>query len=256
MNKRTFILETLHAAQCAFTLAEVLITLGIIGVVASLTMPALIQSRNDKAAVVKVKKAYSVIANAVRLWQMEEGCDTDVADCLGSYTTFDCKNAFAGIESKLNIVDRRYQTEALTDVTWLPAVSYGLDGAANQNSWAGADKLTAGNYICRYLLNDGVTMSVHLPDDFNKSGTIFIDINGVKAPNRVGKDIFPVGIGSNGSSSKGVNPYFVQDSSSDHHGMCAYRSGNECSPDDGKSPTAYVLLHDKLPDLQSMGYPK
>lgn len=48
----------------AFTLSEVLITLGIIGVVAAMTLPALIQNWNEKASVTKVKKAYSLLNQA------------------------------------------------------------------------------------------------------------------------------------------------------------------------------------------------
>ena len=60
-------------SKIAFTLAEVLITLGIIGVVAAMTMPALIQRQNEKATVVKLKKAYSVLENAYRLAKEENG---------------------------------------------------------------------------------------------------------------------------------------------------------------------------------------
>ena len=40
----------------AFTLVEVLITLGIIGVVAAMTLPALIQKQHRKETSVKLKK--------------------------------------------------------------------------------------------------------------------------------------------------------------------------------------------------------
>ena len=48
----------------AFTLAEVLITLGIIGVVAAMTLPALIQKNNAKALEVAFKKSYSNLYSA------------------------------------------------------------------------------------------------------------------------------------------------------------------------------------------------
>lgn len=48
----------------AFTLAEVLITLGIIGVVAALTLPTLIQKQQEQATVVSVKKFYSAFSQA------------------------------------------------------------------------------------------------------------------------------------------------------------------------------------------------
>jgi prepilin-type N-terminal cleavage/methylation domain-containing protein len=148
-----------------FTLAEVLITLGIIGVIAALTMPALIQNHNDRAAVVKVKKMYSVIANAVHLWQVEEGCDTDVADCLDKYDVVDCKNAFAGIESKLRIADRRYQNQPVANVNWLPETSRGLDGTQTYWAWSGLSKNSVNReMVCHYLFHDGTTMMVHMPD--------------------------------------------------------------------------------------------
>lgn len=49
----------------AFTLAEVLITLGIIGVVASLTLPALTQSYSTKIVETRLQKFYSMINQAV-----------------------------------------------------------------------------------------------------------------------------------------------------------------------------------------------
>ncbi|MBR1943523.1 type II secretion system protein [bacterium] len=49
----------------AFTLAETLIVMGIIGVVAALTLPNLNSSTGDKEKVAKVKKIYSNLSDAV-----------------------------------------------------------------------------------------------------------------------------------------------------------------------------------------------
>lgn len=54
-----------------FTLAEVLITLGIIGVVAALTIPALISNYRSKVAVTQLKKMYSVMSQAL-LYTVQE----------------------------------------------------------------------------------------------------------------------------------------------------------------------------------------
>ena len=54
--------------RVAFTLAEVLITLGIIGVVAALTMPALISNYKKTVYVNQLKKSVSVIENG---WKMD-----------------------------------------------------------------------------------------------------------------------------------------------------------------------------------------
>ncbi len=49
----------------AFTLAEVLITLGIIGVVAAMTIPVLIQNYRNSVAETRLKKFYSVMNQAI-----------------------------------------------------------------------------------------------------------------------------------------------------------------------------------------------
>lgn len=59
--------------KTAFTLAEVLITLGIIGVVAALTLPNLVQQHKDKVKIAKVKKAYSALSNAYAMITTEYG---------------------------------------------------------------------------------------------------------------------------------------------------------------------------------------
>ena len=56
-----------------FTLAEVLITLGIIGVVAALVMPALIANYQKMALKTQFKKTYNMFLNAVRLTQTNMG---------------------------------------------------------------------------------------------------------------------------------------------------------------------------------------
>lgn len=63
----------------AFTLAEVLITLGVIGVVAAITIPGLITSYNKKITETRLAKFYSVFNQAIRLSVAENG-DVDTWD--------------------------------------------------------------------------------------------------------------------------------------------------------------------------------
>ncbi len=63
----------IYMAKNAFTLAEVLITLGIIGVVAALTIPALISKYDEKVMLNKLKRSYSEILNAIDLRRAESG---------------------------------------------------------------------------------------------------------------------------------------------------------------------------------------
>lgn len=75
----------MHAALCdsvgsyfrhwcrAFTLAEVLVTLGIIGVVAAITMPTLIDNHQKKVAATRLEKFYSMMSQAVYQWVGDTG---------------------------------------------------------------------------------------------------------------------------------------------------------------------------------------
>lgn len=56
-----------------FTLAEVLITISIFGIVAAITLPALIQRNNNKVTEARLKKFYSVINQAIILSELENG---------------------------------------------------------------------------------------------------------------------------------------------------------------------------------------
>ena len=59
--------------KAAFTLAEVLITLGVIGVVAAMTMPTVIKKYNEHVTVNKVKKFYSVMNQSLMLSIKDNG---------------------------------------------------------------------------------------------------------------------------------------------------------------------------------------
>jgi len=75
----------------AFTFAEVLITLVIIGVIAAITVPICIENYRRVSVPAKLKKFYSNMNNALRLWYANSG------NYAGSYSFEDSeiKNAQA-----------------------------------------------------------------------------------------------------------------------------------------------------------------
>lgn len=62
-----------NKSKAAFTLAEVLITLGIIGVVVAITIPTLINKYNQTVAETRLKQFYSEINQAVQLSELDNG---------------------------------------------------------------------------------------------------------------------------------------------------------------------------------------
>ena len=81
LKKRAFTLAegtthvdtTDNVRHSAFTLAEVLITLGIIGVVAAMTMPVLISNHKKQEYVTRLKKVYSILMQDIELSKVEYG---------------------------------------------------------------------------------------------------------------------------------------------------------------------------------------
>lgn len=63
---------------------EILVTLGIIGIVAALTLPSLITDYKDKVFAARAKKTYSLIAQAIAKYQADEGT---VGDITGLFDT-------------------------------------------------------------------------------------------------------------------------------------------------------------------------
>ena len=89
---------TLHSSlkkKAAFTLAEVLITLGIIGVVAAITIPSLVNDYREKQTVTRFKWIYSILGNAFTMAVSENdtpeywnlNAPEDMANILSKYMT-------------------------------------------------------------------------------------------------------------------------------------------------------------------------
>ena len=67
--------------KIGFTLAEVLITLGIIGVVAAMTMPSLIHKFQNKVLETQYKKAVSIVSQAILKAKADYGLDNFAQYC-------------------------------------------------------------------------------------------------------------------------------------------------------------------------------
>src|SRR5574344_258447 len=93
-----------------FTLAEVLIVLGIIGVIAAFTIPTLINSYQEKVVVTKVKKFYSLMNQAVALAKLENGDVDTWADADADYAI--ASNNYAKILEKSLKFTKKCYSEA------------------------------------------------------------------------------------------------------------------------------------------------
>ena len=95
-----------------FTLAEVLVTLAVIGVVAALTIPTLMSSSNEKQAKTAVKKATSILNQALTMSIAEEGVGASSTN-----NSLDLQGLFANYMSILsydNTNDRFTSADGMT----------------------------------------------------------------------------------------------------------------------------------------------
>ncbi len=109
-----------------FTLAEVLITLGIIGVVAAMTIPTLISNTNGAQFKTAYKKALSTLNQAVLMNVAME--DTDFSTLVAETTTTTPNGSMSKLltdrmQSATNITDNYFSTEGI-GATALPQITY------------------------------------------------------------------------------------------------------------------------------------
>ena len=141
--------------KTAFTLAEVLITLGIIGVVAALTIPTLMANHRRKVTATRLKQSYNILYNAIKASEAENG----------SWLYWDAP-------------EQGGNTKEFAEKYILPYLKY---------TDVGENTVFDGSPVKYYIkLVNGTTVGLNmgLCLDF------VVDINGEKAPNKWGYDQF------------------------------------------------------------------
>ncbi len=174
MNNRCFgwaKLENLYLKKirCGFTLAEVLITLGIIGIVAAMTIPNLIETYQKAATAQQLKETYSLITQAAKLYTNETETE------FGSFDTQLSEKEFLEkyFSQYLKIVTR---CEPATKCYKNEKTPLGIDRKS---------KITLPNYMVGLL--NGSYVGVRT----SYGGAVFyVDLNGASKPNIEGRDIF------------------------------------------------------------------
>ena len=169
--------------KAAFTLAEVLITLGVIGVVSAITMPTLIKNYQQKVMVERIKTTYSIISQAVKMSEVDNG-SVDTWDIPHDTNSTEeerkafCEKYFKPYFKNIKECDNRHDCFGDT--------YYYLNGEEQSYST---------DYRYSIILANGVACSINphggrkgdgLPGDDIQ---IFCDINGKQKPNTIGKDI-------------------------------------------------------------------
>lgn len=166
----------------AFTLAEVLITLAIIGVVAALTVPTVIRNYQERQTISALKKAYAQLSQAFNMATIENGA-------ISTWSLENCDTVLDIMQPYLKITKK---------------CAKGSGCISDSYKALNGKDTTALNSHCRGRLADGTSFTIYTHDGIkncetnNYCGEIGIDLNGNKAPNQIGKDFFLFFITKNG----------------------------------------------------------
>lgn len=186
-----------------FTLAEVLITIGIIGVVAAMTLPTVINETRDKVYAAARKKALATIGEAVRLITIQG--DIIYAENAGDFVenylkkqlqiVKTCSNSNlrdCGIETEPNkmvSLAEKKMTMPTTINDLAPGMSNGLatDPASTSYGFVMSNGYSVNLFYNPSCLSDNKDAN-HWGQDRVCVNAIY-DMNGLRQPNEVGKDI-------------------------------------------------------------------
>ena len=166
----------------AFTLAEVLITLGVIGVIAAITLPSVITNYQEKVTTTKLKKMYQAIMEAELASTNENGTPADWIEInSGSVTLREYFQKYY-----LPYLKIPYKITKLKNISTTPGVYLESRNAFLKN--LNGEKIS-GNVTDDNIVNfaDG---SCFFFAENNQFKILVYDINCEKAPNVYGKDIW------------------------------------------------------------------
>ena len=167
--------------RAAFTLAEVLITLGIIGIVAAMTLPVIISNIKAQQLRTAFLKGYSVITQAFELYNNDSNCTT--TDCLAYGMNF--ANAMRPYFKEVAYCSRAEHNN-----------EYCFPISTTDTKYWNFSKKTKGiasNFFDdgQFLTPDGMLITFEQQQLGNQSIFIGIDTNGRnKMPNVLGQDLF------------------------------------------------------------------
>lgn len=176
-----------------FTLAEVLITLVIIGIIASMTIPSVINDQKDKEILARLKKSYSTLSQVMMLSQSFNGLYTGWG--LQDNNDDSSRNTF---ENYIAPYLSRTKYCVNEDGGWSSEKSKGFDGSNESEARTSG---VGGNNVS-FILADGTFVSMDIYGESVESVfgvtenlsyptlTFAVDINGDKGPNQIGRDVF------------------------------------------------------------------
>lgn len=167
----------------AFTLAEVLITLGIIGIVAAMTLPSIIGRYKKQETIVKLKTSINILNNAFRGAVADYG-DMSNWDYIDNLDNQDSRKAFIDKYLIPYIKGSKPSKTAAYNYTTL---GYPSQYPPRQPNGSGTGMSSTAFYPISLV--NGIFFYSASPDSSGRL-VIDVDINGFHKPNIFGYDLF------------------------------------------------------------------
>ena len=191
LNKKCYISDIKHH-KYGFTLAEVLITLGIIGVVVAMTMPTLIARHNEKVWTTSYLRVYSILDNAYRRVQEEYGTFENWSGATITISTGDGQPNSTLSERK-NLYEYMIKPYVEVNQAYLPK-NDNWDNIGKYNCWPEESFYLDKNPSYpngQFRTTPAVSLKSGECIVFAYFlGDFMVDINSKKGPNTLGKDQF------------------------------------------------------------------
>lgn len=163
-----------------FTLAEVLVTLGIIGVVAAMTLPVITQKIEKVVLKNQIKKSYSYLSQIQQKVMFEWGDALSISDGFGY------KNFNDAMLASMKII-KKCERDALAKGCVPRYTGLNITSCSEFNETNVYYNKTV------YILADG---AIIMPYNADWRSLWLIDVNGLKGPNKAGYDLFDVAFDS------------------------------------------------------------
>lgn len=235
-----------YSLSKGFTLAEVLITLGIIGVIAALTVPTLISKYSEKVMVSTLKETYSYLSQAYTSAMYEYGSPKS-----WNLIGFTSGEGAANLTDKLVPyikIQKNCRNSGSSDLSCLDSFVY--------KTLSGTDAYNFGSstsYSKVKLQNGAVLIGQALRSDCSSTlgelknicGAIMVDVNGNNGPNTWGKDLHRFYVTTQSIIPSGSR-YFSSNVSYSFEKACASNNGDI----HGAQCTAWVIENGNMDYLR------
>lgn len=199
-NRETSLICDIKCNSPAFTLAEVLITLGIIGIVAAITISTLINNVQNRELYTSLQKAYSTLSQALLMYQNDNGYPITSELTRGQLKPVLMKYIKSARDCGIGSTD--------PDKACIPNKYFVSDKDNYKTVYKNFNGTNEINYTAfddgQFVINDGMFVMIENAYQPNSTLTprrvwISVDVNGFnKRPNRLGQDLFMFQIDKNG----------------------------------------------------------